>query len=300
MTADYSRTPDKVINTGGTQISVFDTHGNNIDQQVVRDFGQEWQKFYEFSDDSIGQSASEYFDIVNDHIVNAQTYGIDIGCGAGRWTKYFAKRAGFIEAVDPSNAIFAAARVLKGLPNVRLAKASIETLPFEDETFDFGMSVGVLHHVPDTLQAMTDCVRKIKKGGYFYVYLYYDLEEKGILFKIIFKFAEVLRKLISRFPTRLKKITCDLLAIVVYMPLIYLARFLKFIGLNKIASLLPLHSYTNKSFYIIRNDALDRFGTRLEQRFSKNQVIAMMENAGLTDIQISPGVPYHHAIGRKS
>ena len=62
---------------------------------------------------------------------------------------------------------------------------------------------------------------------------------------------------------------------------------------------MPLHGYQNRSFFMIRNDTLDRFGTRLEQRFSSKQIIAMMENAGLTDIVISPGIPLYHAVGRK-
>jgi hypothetical protein len=47
----------------------------------------------------------------------------------------------------------------------------------------------------------------------------------------------------------------------------------------------------------MRNDALDRFGTSLEQRFSKEQVIRMMEQAGLRDIVISDKMPYWHATG---
>ena len=62
---------------------------------------------------------------------------------------------------------------------------------------------------------------------------------------------------------------------------------------------MPLSTYHNQSFFIIRNDALDRFGTRLEQRFSAKQVKEMMENAGLTNIIISPGVPYYHAVGKR-
>ena len=62
---------------------------------------------------------------------------------------------------------------------------------------------------------------------------------------------------------------------------------------------MPLSAYHNKSFFIIRNDALDRFGTRLEQRFSAKQIVEMMENAGLTNIVISHGAPYYHAIGKK-
>jgi len=49
----------------------------------------------------------------------------------------------------------------------------------------------------------------------------------------------------------------------------------------------------------MRNDSLNRFGTRLEQRFSAKQVKEMMENAGLTNIVISPDVLYYHAVGKK-
>ena len=95
---------------------------------------------------------------------------IDIGCGSGRWTDYFVDKAGFIEAIDPSDAVFVADKMLGTKNNVRITKASVDTIPWADETFDFGMSIGVLHHIPDTRQAMIDCVKKIKKGGYFYVY----------------------------------------------------------------------------------------------------------------------------------
>jgi hypothetical protein len=62
---------------------------------------------------------------------------------------------------------------------------------------------------------------------------------------------------------------------------------------------IPLSYYGNKSFNVIRNDALDRFGTPLEQRFSKVQIESMMQKAGLTDIKFSNNQPYWHVIGRK-
>ena len=295
----YTKEPDEVIQTKNRKINVFDIDGKNIDKKVVDEFGEEWLKFNDFTDKNIKAAAEEYFDIINDDIVNKQTYALDIGCGTGRWTKYLSTKAGFIEAVDPSNAIFAADKVLGKIENVRLTKASIETLPFNDETFDFAMSIGVLHHIPDTQQAMTDCVKKIKKGGYFYVYLYYNLDKRGKIFTSLFKLSDVVRNFVSKFPGNLKKLVCDIIAVIVYMPIILLVRFFCLIGLNKIAKEMPLSAYYNKSFFIIRNDALDRFGTRLEQRFSAKQVIEMMENAGLTNVVLSPGIPYYHAIGKK-
>jgi len=50
----------------------------------------------------------------------------------------------------------------------------------------------------------------------------------------------------------------------------------------------------------MRNDALDRFGTRLEKRFTKAQIAAMMTAAGLRGIKFSDSEPFWCAIGYKS
>lgn len=296
----YIVEPEKTVLSHDRGIHIFNISGANIDKKVVEEFGEEWLKFSDFNDENIKAAAEEYFDIVDDSILNKQTYALDVGCGTGRWTRYLASRAGFIEAVDPSNAIFAAAKILKGKNNVRLARASVETLPFADETFDFVMSIGVLHHIPDTAKAMKDCVKKVKKGGHFYVYLYYNLEKRGSIFTALFKLSDFIRSCICRLPGTFKKIVCDVLAVIVYMPLVITVKLFYFLGFSKLAKRMPLSAYHNKSFFILRNDALDRFGTRLEQRFSANQVKEMMENAGLTNIRISPGVPYYHAVGKKA
>lgn len=299
MKKNYNRAPEAVVKGTNREISVFSIEGRNIDNQVVQSFGDEWVKFHDFSDETIHAISQEYFDIVNDEMVNKETYMLDIGCGTGRWTKYLAGKAGFIEAVDPSEAIFAADKLLGTIPNVRLAKANTETLPFDDETFDFAMSVGVLHHIPDTQKAMQDCVKKVKKGGYFYCYLYHNLETRGWWFKTLFWLSDLIRKVVCRFPPKVKRIVCDFLAIIIYMPLILWVRFLVLIGLRKIAIKMPLSAYNNKSFFVIRNDALDKFGTRLEQRFSRDEVFKMMKNCGLSNIVMSPLSPFYHAVGKK-
>ncbi len=299
MKAGYNNTPLKYIKAAHRDIAIFSTDGENIDNEVVKSFGDEWLKFHDFSDEIIHDIAKEYFDILNDSIVNKNTYMLDIGCGTGRWTKFLTQKAGFIEAVDPSNAIFAADELLGEIENVRLTKASIDTLPFNDETFDFAMSIGVLHHIPDTQKAMQDCVKKVKRGGYFYCYLYHNLETRGWWFKTLYWLSNQLRKIVCRLPAGMKRFVSDILAIVIYMPLVLWVRFLVLIGLRKIAVKMPLSAYNNKSFFVIRNDALDKFGTSLEQRFSKKQVEEMMRNCGLENIVISPLTPFYHAIGRK-
>jgi ubiquinone/menaquinone biosynthesis C-methylase UbiE len=195
--------------------------------------------------------------------------------------------------------VLAADYLLADTENVRITKAAVETIPFDDETFDFAMSIGVLHHIPDTQQAMKDCVKKVKKGGYFYCYLYYNFDNKGFAFKTLFFISDLIRKIVSRMPAGLKRFSCDLMAVFFYMPFVLTSRLLNRMGFKKLAKKIPLSDYANKSFFIIRNDTLDRFGTKLEQRFSKVQMEDMMQRSGLINIKFGEHSPYWHAVGQR-
>ena len=61
----------------------------------------------------------------------------------------------------------------------------------------------------------------------------------------------------------------------------------------------PLSFYRDKSFYTMRTDTLDRFGTRIEHRFTKSKISEMMSNAGLKDITFNDEMPYWCAVGYK-
>ena len=295
----YLKSPLEIVETKFKNVNVFDSSGTNVDDKVVKSFGDEWKEFDSFSDKDLALLEDQYFDILDENIINKNSYCLDAGCGTGRFTKVLYSRAKFFEAADPSDAIFSANQLLKDAHNVRLTKASIENLPFEDNTFDFIMSIGVLHHIPDTTKAMQSCVRKVKKGGYFYVYLYYSLDNRNIFFKSIYWISIPFRLFTSSLPFFLKKHVCFLWAILLYMPIITLGQIMNAVGLNEIAERLPLSSYYDKSFNIINNDALDRFGTKLEHRFSKKQILEMMTACGLEDIKFSDKIPYWHAVGRK-
>jgi hypothetical protein len=49
----------------------------------------------------------------------------------------------------------------------------------------------------------------------------------------------------------------------------------------------------------MRNDSLDRFGTRLEKRYSRDEVRVLLEGAGLEKVEIADGPPWWVAIGRR-
>jgi SAM-dependent methyltransferase len=281
------------------KINIFSL-GPNVDLTTVESFGNEWTKFSDFETKEIEVPGQEYFDIVGPTILNKNSVVLDVGCGTGRWTKYIAEKAGFVEAIDPSEAVYSAAGLLKEYNNTRVSVAGVGNIPFDNESFDLVMSLGVLHHVPNTAEAIKDCAKKVKRGGYFLVYLYYSLDTRGGAYKSLFKVSNILRLGISKLPKGIKELVCDFIAFGIYLPFVAVSKALKAIpGLKKVGEKFPLSYYSNKSMHIIRNDALDRFGTPLEQRFSKEQIRQMLMDAGLTDVVFSPNAPYWHAIARK-
>jgi hypothetical protein len=89
-----------------------------------------------------------------------------------------------------------------------------------------------------------------------------------------------------------------MIAMFVYMPLSRLAYFLEKLGVRVDNFLLS--AYRHRSFYSMRTDSLDRFGTKLEQRFTAIQICEMMSTAGLEKISFSQSVPFWCAVGYKS
>jgi hypothetical protein len=83
-----------------------------------------------------------------------------------------------------------------------------------------------------------------------------------------------------------------IIATAVYLPLARTSKLLSTKGLN--VSNIPLHHYADMPFVMLQNDALDRFGTRLEQRFSKKEITEMLGNAGfdLSTLRFSDVEPF--------
>jgi ubiquinone/menaquinone biosynthesis C-methylase UbiE len=272
----------------------------NVDREVVNDFGREWEHFNQraMSESERTDHFNSYFSIFPWHELPADAVGFDAGCGTGRWALLVAPRVKHFHCVDPSNAIFVAQSNLAHLKNCSFHHATIDEMPIADGTMDFGYSLGVLHHIPDTAQALATCVRKLKRGAPFLVYLYYAFDNRPFWFRWLYQPADWLRYAISRLPFRLKCAICDMIAMFVYMPLSRLAYFLEKLGVRVDNFLLS--AYRHRSFYSMRTDSLDRFGTKLEQRFTAIQICEMMSTAGLEKISFSQSVPFWCAVGYKS
>ncbi len=274
---------------------------SNIDPKTVSSFGDEWSKFDQSGLDEAEHSTlfETYFSIFPWDSLPDEATGFDMGCGSGRWAMLVAPRVGSLSCIDPSlDALEVARRNLKHLTNIKFLNASVSDQPLPIESQDFGYSLGVLHHVPDTASALRDCVKMLKPGAPFLVYLYYRFDNRPAWFVFAWRLSDFVRRFISSLPGRAKSILTDVLAAIIYFPLARLARFGEKLGLNVDRWLLS--SYRHNSFYTMRTDSRDRFGTPLEQRFTRSEILSMMRDAGLQDIQFSESVPFWCAVGRKT
>ena len=179
---------------------------NNIDKKVVSDFGKEWKAFnHQHIDESILDSAFDsYFHIFPfSDVKNAE--GFDMGCGSGRWAKFVAPQVGLLHCIDPSEAALDEARVnMKNLQNCSFECAGVDNNILKNESQDFGYSLGVLHHIPDTSLALESCSKKLKSGAPFLLYLYYRFDNKPKGYYFLWKLSDIARNLISRLPFKIK------------------------------------------------------------------------------------------------
>jgi SAM-dependent methyltransferase len=273
---------------------------HNIDRATVRDFGSEWARFDQSGvpDGEMARMFSEYFAPFPWGRLPANAEGFDAGCGSGRWSPLVAKRVGHLHCIDAAaDALSVARERLAPYPNVTLHEASIDAMPLADNSMDFGYSLGVLHHLPDPVAGLTACVQKLKPGAPMLVYIYYSFDNRPAWFRLLWHVSDLIRRGVSKLPFLLKSVVAELFAALVYIPLARGAALCEKLGAD--VANWPLSAYRWRSYYSIRTDALDRFGTRLEHRMTKAQITAMMERAGLTDIRFSNAVPFWCASGIK-
>jgi len=272
---------------------------SNIDEKVVEDFGREWKYFNHSNIDKsiLDSSFEDYFNIFPlKNLEHAE--GFDMGCGSGRWAKYIVPNVRFLHCIDPSKSALDQAEInLQNFQNCDFECSSVDNCSLKDSSQDFGYSLGVLHHIPNTLDALKSCSSKLKKGAPFLLYLYYRFDNKPSWFKATWAISDIARKIISNLPYSLKFVISQFIACSIYYPLARLAKLLEIFKIN--VSNFPLSEYRSKSFYIMRTDSLDRFGTRLEQRFTKKEIEEMLKDSGFEKISFSEKAPFWVSLAYK-
>ena len=97
---------------------------------------------------------------------------VDIGCAQGAYTIEMAKKAKFVVGVDIQHEalkVFMQKRISHGLRNLSAVNMRVEKLGFRNEYFDIVTLIEVIEHVKDEKEALRECYRILKKGGYIVI-----------------------------------------------------------------------------------------------------------------------------------
>lgn len=101
---------------------------------------------------------------------------LEIGCGMGLHSEIIARAGAELTAIDLSPTSVEATRrrfALRGSGmEARIFEADAETMPFEDGTFDFVWSWGVIHHSSRTARIVREVARVLKPDGESRVMVY--------------------------------------------------------------------------------------------------------------------------------
>ena len=275
----------------------------NVDEKVAKGFGDEWSTFRQGERDLTPEQRAaifaEYFAIFPwDRLPTDGGVGLDAGCGSGRWSMMVAPRVRHLHALDASEDALATAKEnLSPFDNVTFHHASVGDILLPERSLDFAFSLGVLHHVPDTQAAINSVAARLKPGAPFLIYLYYAFDNRPAWFRHLWRASDVIRQVLARCPHPLRFAASQAIAALIYWPMTRLALIAERVGRNP--NTIPLSWYRDKSFYVMRTDAYDRFCTRLEKRFTRTEISNMLTNAGLGDIAFSDHEPFWCAVGLK-
>ena len=192
---------------------------NNIDKKTVSSFGNEWQRFDQknMSEEESKRIFDNYFSIFPWHNITSKAEGFDMGCGTGRWARFVAPRVGRLNCIDPSSAIDVAKKTLNECNNITYIHGSVSDNQLQKNSQDFGYSLGVLHHVPDTQRAIKSCVELLKVDAPLLLYLYYSFDNKPFFYKVIWKVSDIFRYVISKLPLRIRNIFTDIIFVFVHV-----------------------------------------------------------------------------------
>jgi ubiquinone/menaquinone biosynthesis C-methylase UbiE len=145
-----------------------------VEEQTGKLFGSLWHRL---TDEQYRQSVELFTKRFNANGFDLSWFAgkrcLDAGTGSGRYAVAMAMHGADVIGCDISEAgLMTAKERAAGIPNLRFQKGSVLDLPFENASFDFVCSAGVLHHTPSIERGLDELTRVLRPGGRLFLLLY--------------------------------------------------------------------------------------------------------------------------------
>jgi len=209
---------------------------------------------------------------------------LDAGCGTG-WLSYTMARLGarVISTDLADSSLDLTSRILSGLGNTKVIQADLTELPFRKESFDSIVSLGVMHHTPNTKQTFLRLSKLLKPNGEFFIHVYERVQPRKE------NLTEMVRKIIHLFPKDVQLEICKHLLTVDF-------RLLKeHPAKRKFYRLLNLIIMLSKT----PEESFDAYSPKYNHRHTYDEVASWYEEAGFSEVESLTG-PSRHAKGKRN
>jgi SAM-dependent methyltransferase len=245
-------------------------------------FGYQWTQFHEMATD-FRQNFLEYIHPVEEMFFPGKL-GIDIGCGFGRHIYNAALFGAEMVGLDISDAIESTRKNTEHLAHVHLVQANIYQPPFDEGTFDFAYSIGVLHHLPDPEAGFQRVTSLVKPHGAVFIWVYSKTRT------VANTLLEAIRAVTTRLPAPLQKTISWVAAVIDWVCFITPFKLLAVGPLAHIGErLLPrLKLYTRYPFQVVWADWFDRLAAPIRFYYNGEDMQGWLARARLTHTTISP------------
>lgn len=211
---------------------------------------------------------------------------LDAGCGNGRFAYYAAKFGAEVWAIDLGPAVEIAQHNTRDAGDVQVLQADLHQTPFAPETFDFIYCIGVLHHLPEPQAAFHKLLGYLKPGGEIQIYLYWKPEGQPIK-RSLLSLVRGVRQITTRLPLGMTYALAYPAAMAAFASFVWPYRIVKRIpGLARTAEKIPMKQYSKFPFRVCVNDQFDRFSAPIENRYTRQEVVSWLIDAGLEDIAV--------------
>jgi SAM-dependent methyltransferase len=198
---------------------------------------------------------------------------MDVGCGMGRnsfWPLRDGAARGYSIDLD-DRSLAAAGRNLKDFSGSQVVKCSAYDIPWRDEV-DIAFSIGVIHHLEFPERALAAMTRAARPGGQVAMWVY-GRENNGWL---LWALNPARKILFSRLPISWVHFLSVLPAALLWI--------LLRLGLSQLEYFRLIRTFT---FPHLRSIVFDQMLPRIANYWSKDEVVALMKSAGLSDIEVS-------------
>jgi len=274
----------------GLMIRITQSGAETMTNRVDFAFGKNWQEFLKgFDEDRLRVAEQSLLDFMKLESLEGKSF-IDIGCGSGLFS-YAAFRLGAQRVVsfDLDPLCVQCCTVLRehadSPSNWDIRQGSILDDAFVSSmgSFDIVYSWGVLHHTGRMWDAIAQCARLVRPGGYFYIALYNKILRRDDKPAWVHTFWTAVKKLHNAHPM-IGAYVLELPALAAYLGIVMLR------GENPVTHVRNYKSHRGMSW---RTDATDWLGGYPYEYATVEEVFTFVRSRhpdfNLTNIKITSG-----------